>query len=300
MSALDVIQGQSAAAEHWLDRAPATAAATIYSPSGTPLASPTVAVDTIGVVVSGFVSPQTVTVTERSGVVNGERYLLRRSERMQAPIRVESGAGAAGAGDLLLSSPTHFAPAAGDSIHGLRLSCTIPPAATGARGTNYRVEWFGLDIDGRAYRQQTIFHVVRIAYGGLVTPTAVLEFVASAEGSKAKRMLDTPQRIADIAARANDLVRLHIQATGRYQHLSGDISAFEEAGRAALRYVLLAQDGLANDRDGGQAATRKELLTELVAAVELGIQGMGFYDQDDSGGIEGPEETAPFALRWVR
>lgn len=299
MGALDVLHSQAATAEHWLDRVPGdTVTAAVYSPAGELLASPAVTIDALSVPVSAFAAPQTLTVTERTAVVDGERYILRRSALMQSAVRVESGGGLLGAGALLLSSAPHFTPAAGDVLRGCKLSCTIPALTT--RGTNYRVEWAGTDLEGRPFRPQTIFHVVRTLFVDPLTPTDVLEYVSTLEGSKGKRLQATPQRLVDLARRANDLLRLHLTASAHYPHLIGDPSAFREAGWVALRFVLLDQAGLAGETPNGLTESRADVLRDLAAAVELGVQGMGWYDRDDSASVDEPEEVGPITLRWRR
>lgn len=298
--ALEVLQSQSAVADHWPERVPSAVDATVYTSAGVLLATPEVTIDTTNVAVTGFTAPNLVAVADRSAFVDGERYILRRSKLLQSTVRVEAGGGLVGAGNLTLTSAPHFAPAAGDALRGSHLACTIPSTATAHRGTHFRVEWAGTDIDGQSFMVPTLFHVVRTIFTEPVTTAAVVDYLGTFAASKLKALQQTPQRIVDLATAANRRVRALIRATKRFPHLMGDPEAFVPAGMVALRYELLSLTGIANDNQAGTSETREDIRKELDEAVSLAIQSMEWYDADDSATVDKAKEVGPFQLKWVR
>ena len=272
---------------------PQSATVAVHGPGGDTPASGAATVDATDTTVSSAATSQSLVLGSVSGLVIGYRYRLSQSTGAVAVVQLETIDTATGR--VTLAEPPGFTPAAGDAFEGLRVSYTLPAAATSDRGVNFSVIWTVAQGTAGTFTYRTVFHVCRTLFRDQITSSSVYQYVAENHPSAAAAM--TLQRRQKLADRANGLIRARLLETQRYPHLVADVDSFSESARIALQYVLL-DERLMLPGDEGMLASLAELDRRLEREVSRAIDSMVWVDFDDDNVAE-ENETAPLSIRMV-
>lgn len=282
---MDVLlpQGLATEVEFYPPKRPASATCRVLSPSGSVLASPTVAVDPLARVISAVTDAETIAVTGATGTLVPGRFYwwVGGSESRVLVSRVDAGA-------VKLEWPVAVPLAAvNDTLKGARLTVTVPATATATRGRDFSIEWTVTNADGSIDIERQCAHVVYAKSRAAVdVGLAKACVVASWPGHADQREFGY---FFDLAQRASNRLWKRIRRTGRYEDLMWQSGDFEAAGRIAVAYEL-AVDGMYPANTLEQDAYKTALIAEMDREIEDVISGRG-YDEDDSGTIESTEVT---------
>jgi hypothetical protein len=247
----------------------ASATATVLSPAGTSLATPTATLDTVDTTISSATDESTLVVASATGITVGQSYEIG-ANGWTAISRVAAVDGTT----ITLLDPLPETPAASDTFKGVEFSVTIAAAQTATLGANYR-----LKLTTGNEQTSEVFHVVRTKFNDPVTSQRVRRLVAYMWPSMVNAL---PADAYDVIAEdSNNEIRRRLLATGRYPFLFGDSGALEGVGllQAKIRLIDYNMVGPGTDPD----AYRTSLYFELRDRMGEVITSLTAYDSDDDG-----------------
>lgn len=260
--------------------------ATVYGPkSTTALLTGAATVDTVNTAVAAPGSNSTqFTVASATGIVAGRDYLLVMQEGPER-VRVERVSGTT----IYLAHETMGVIRASDALYGLQVSFALTTAVTGERGLDYRIEW-DLSLAGSVtHRQQTMFHVVAMPLGTVVDVGSVSDLLEAYGANQWRRLRG---RAAQIAERANEMVRAAIENHDRYPHLYASATPFRESGRLAIQLVLAEDYRTFPSASGDETAYLTDLRARFADAHARAVRRLTWYDKNDDREPK-PEERRP-------
>lgn len=249
----------------------ASPTATWLSPSGGATSLPC----TVDTVSTSIVSSDrsTTTLTDAFGVVVGRSYLI---EETGQPDRYAV-AGSVDGSVVTWAEPLDRSPEAGATVQGVCVTCSLTSTMTATRGVGYRIRL----VDGPKEHVEW-FSVVRHLFDDPVTPTDVREYLGRISPS-AVRDASWDKSMAD---RANGLIRTQLDRGGLRPDLFGDSSAFREAGRLALRYLIARDDGIFPPHTQDPEGWLRDADGAWRGAVADATSSLTSYDMDDTGAVD--------------
>jgi hypothetical protein len=264
----------------------ATPVASVLSPAGVELATPTVTQSSTSTsVATTTTSAYLVELDSVTGINPGD-YL----EFTQAEAKAVAKVASVRTGAVVELTPAlPFTPSAGDTVLGLGLSLTVPSSATGDRGENYAV--IVTDSADPAREERATFHVVRRKFLPPITALEVREIVQ--DGWPGETFTEhAAERIAD---QVHHDCRQALLKTGRYAHAYVDAAAFGTVAESMVR-MRLAQRGLYP-----AGVDREDYLRELRSDQRVGmaelIQAFVSIDTDDDGAVD-EQGPSMFTRAW--
>lgn len=294
--AVELVQNEAKAVTFVPDVRPASATLAFRAPGGATLAAPAVSVDSIGDAGAATVSSVTdrtqLVVDDATGVVAGGWYWLAAQDGWGARVRVSEVDGTT----VYLDSSPPGTIEAGDTLHGMTLSATVPATATTARELNHRLDWSVTDTGGTTHHYRQMADVVAMSFRDPVVPQDVASYVTAMFPGEAT--LWTHGRYLEISERASRRVKSKLRASGDLPHRVGDQDALKDPGVDAMR-VELAKDGLvpagydpASYMEQQEMALRRSLSEALANT---------WVDADDDDAVDQAVETSSlFGVRMVR
>jgi hypothetical protein len=247
----------------------ASATATVLSPSGTTLASPTATLDTVDTTISSATDESTLVLASASGVAVGTSYQVA-ADGWTAIVRVAEVDGTT----IVLTDPLPETPAASDTFKGVEFSVTITAAVADTLGANHR-----LVLTSNNEQVSTLFHVVRTKFNDPITPQRLGRLVAYKWPSMRNAM--TADLLSSIADDVNAELRRRLLATGRYPYLFGDSDALQKVGILQAKVELIDHGLIEAGADPDEY--RRSTYFELRDRMGEVITSLTAYDADDDG-----------------
>jgi len=295
--AFEIVQNAAGGVDEYPLTRPASATGKFYSPGGSDKGSLTVSVESVGSggtsTIASVDSTQTVLVVDdATNIVAGGRYWLTSQNGWGASILVSKVNGTT----VTLESGAPGSVQANDTIHGLKVSATVPASMTTDRGMFYRIEWSVTDTDADVRSYQTIVHVVRMQFKDPITSSDAARYVESTFPGYATDVDAGHWR--ELALRASGRVRRMLRASGNYPNLIGDADSFRDAGLIALRIELAQNDGLVPPGyDPSIYAQDSETSLKRVIAETLANQ---WVDRGDDGAVDADDIRGIYTVRAFR
>ena len=284
---LDIRQNKTGAAsvdpvEVWT-----TPQASVVDGSGSVIASPAVTQDAVATTIASASNAYTLTLTSTTGVSVGSPYLVTH-DGSTAVCTVDNVSGSV----VSLTEALPWQPVADDTFEGLRLSCTIPSAATAKRGTHYAVIWTDAADDTR--EQRTVFHVVRRAFLPPITAQDVRRLVTTRWPADVLLTTQYDELVDTVTAELRD----ELLAAGVYAHAYIDPGPFRPVARVIARRLLAIEHGLfPANRDPAEYLDaldreRQQMLSRVFGSIVA-------RDADDDGETDA-DEPAMLTVRRTR
>jgi hypothetical protein len=195
---------------------------------------------------------------------------------------------------LFLASRPSGQARVGDQLWGATVSAPLTADCTQDLGLSYRIEWTITDAAGGVYYPQTVYHVVEMPLGALVTPAMVSRALRGYASDSVLDKYGLPGA-REIARLADDRLRQMIEQIGRRPALYGDPAQFSQAAAEAIN-VTLASHYLLTPAvyDKGVDEWRKHSSMNLQREFDAAVQRLGWYDQPENR----EPESAPVAAVW--
>lgn len=263
--------------------------ARVYSPANVLLATITGSVDTMADSIQTVTSNDEIIIDDASDVVAGRSYLL---DCDAGPEVVVVSRVVIGTHTLHLANRPSDAPRVGNAITGLRCTALLTAACTADKGVNYRIEWTAVQASGPSLYGQTMYHVVAMPLGRLVTPRDVMSMLSQYSNETAdSRSAHSVRSMADGAERR---LRELIERVGRYPHRYASPEQFRSAALEAIRLELAVRGLLPTSHVDGPGRWEYECRRNLDREFDAAIKQLGWYDDDD----ERAPESAPNPAIW--
>ena len=284
---VELVKDQIGYAEITIDRPGASATVELRTLGGTSRGVPTASsLSSADEAVVTVVSDDQITVADASGFEKGQPVWHEESETRLWVARVSG-----------LTITFEVPPAepfqAGDTIQtdSLWMLATVPAALTATLGVDHVLRWTVTYAGDASVGEDTVevidqpCYVVATKFRPSPRREDCARFLATVYPSMAQDFVG--ERIRNLVLRSQSLVRRKVQETGRFAHLTGDSSAFYEAGLLALKMVLI-DEGLW-PRNVDQVAYMQQLRSSFHGAVMGALKTLATYDADESGTIEDDE-----------
>ena len=232
-------------------------------------------------------SRSTTTLASAASVVVGRTLLLTETGQPDRYAVVASVDGAA----VTWAEPLDRAPEAGASVLGVAVTVSLTAANTATRGVGYRIRL----VDGHQEHVEWC-SVVRHLFDAPATAADVREYLGRIAPSASRDAAWD----ASMADRACSLVRTQLDQQGLRPDLFGDSSAFREAGRLALRYLIARDDGIYPPHTQDPEGWLRDADGAWRSAVGEATASLASYDSQDTGGTADETERRVGLIRLRR